>query len=118
MQKRCIWSSLVVLLVMLSANAVAGGNEGVVVLSCGLVTPSSSPFLPNDGIGVASFSANNHAVPASLAIGSPCAAALGDLLGIGYQIVNVLPVGVGAGHSSTVFTQPQITYTLSKGRRD
>jgi hypothetical protein len=121
MQKRCIWSSLLVLLVILGADAIAAGNEGVVILSCGLVTssgggcpPACAP--PVDGINVASFSANSHVLPPSLAIGSSCAAALGDLLGIGFQIVNILPVGAGVGISSAAFTQPQITYTLVKGR--
>jgi hypothetical protein len=110
-------------LFVLSVNAVAASDDAAVILSCGTATPvvACPPCFgsPNDGINIASFSASmsfGHR-PASLVVGESCAAAISDLVGTGFKIIDVAPVGAGFGVGTSVFTQAQITYTLLKAKQ-
>jgi hypothetical protein len=124
MQRRSIWYALLVASLILSVNAIAAGDDAVVILSCGTATGVGGPCPPcmpppNDGINIASFSASLSfgQRPASLVVGDSCAAAISDLAGAGFKVVNVAPVGAGFGASSSVSTQAQITYTLLRAKQ-
>jgi hypothetical protein len=109
---RLIWASLLVSCFVVSASALA---DDVVILGCGTTSHSPvPPPSPDEGINVASISTSMSHIQPSVAVGDPCAAAISNLIGIGFKIFNVAPVG--AGGSSGLVTQPQITYTLLRGR--
>jgi hypothetical protein len=120
MQKRLVWFLILVSCGFSGANALAVAAE-VVILSCGVVTPSGGGCPPGcspplDGINVTSLSVKAYSLPSSVSVGAACAAAIADLIGSGFVIVNVEPVGAGFGATNNAFTTPQITYMLFKGK--
>jgi hypothetical protein len=99
MQKRSIWFSLLVSCFVVSANALA---DDVLIVSCGTTTHLTGPPIcppcppPDEGINVASISTSMSHIQPSVAVGDPCAAAISNLVGIGFKIFNIAPVGAGS----------------------